>query len=203
MSKVIPPDADRVKMLVRVCVLLTVALIISLIATTMAVNAAASSKMVAIATDSRGAVIPVVPLDKPYINEPRVVAFAEECVRRAFSHDFLHYGETMVSAQDCFTSDAAGKYAVSMQGYFKIMDDRRMNMAIVIRRPAQVVRVFMYEGVVNWDLQVEVEVSFEGRAERIPATKYRIDMTIRRIALEESARGVAIDRFSMGPSDRP
>lgn len=192
--------SDRVTKLVRLCVLLSAALVISLIATALAVRAANGNKIAVIAIDSRGNTIPAVPLDKAYINEPRVVAFAEECVRRAYSHDFLHYGETMVNAQDCFTSDSAAKYATSMQSYFKIMDEKRMNMAVVIRRPAQVTRTYLLDGVVHWDLQIEVDISFEGRAERIPATKYRIDMSVRRIPLEEAARGVAITTFTTGPS---
>ena len=200
MSAPISSSAERVTKLVQLCILLSVALVISLISTAIAVRAATSSKLAVVATDEHGNIIPAVPLDKPYINEPRVVAFAEECVRRAFSHDFLHYGETMVNAQDCFTSDSAAKYAQSMQGYFKIMDDKRMNMAVVIRRPAQVTRTYLLDGVVQWDLQVEVDISFEGRSERIPATKYRIDMTVRRVPLEESARGVAITTFTTGPA---
>src|SRR5438105_2331822 len=193
-------SADRVTKLVRLCLIMTVTTGISLVSTASAVKASTSSKTTAIATDAWGVVIPVVPLNEPYLSEPRVVGYAEECTRRAFSHDFLHYSQTMSGAQECFTPNAADKYAQSMQGYFKLMDERRMNMAVVVRRPPVVVRAYDLGGVIHWDVQVEVDISFEGRSERIPATKNRIDMTLRRMPLEAAVRGVAIDRFSVGPA---
>jgi len=193
-------SADRVRKLVRLCVILSIATGIGLVSTAISLKAATSSKVTVIGTDPRGVVIPVVPLNEPYLNEPRIVGYAEECTRRAFSHDFLHYSQTMGGAQECFTPNAADKYAQSMQGFFKLMDERRMNMAIVVRRPPVVVRAYDLGGVIHWDVQVEVDISFEGRNERIPAAKNRIDMTLRRMPLEASVRGVSIDRFSVGPA---
>lgn len=192
-------SSDQVTKLIRMCVILSFATVISLIATAFALHSAVSSKIVTIATDDKGRVTPIVPLNEPLLSEPRVVAFAEECVRRAFSHDFLHYGETMVAAQGCFTYAASAKYVESMQSYLKLMEEKRMVMAIVVKRPPRVIRAYEIDGVVHWNVQVEVELSFEGRNERIPPTGNRIELTIRRVPLEETVRGVAIDALSLGP----
>lgn len=194
-----PPSGDRIAKLVRINMIMSTALVVCFIATIFALKAATSSKVVAIATDARGNVVPVVPLNEQFLNEPRIVGFAEECVRRAFSHDFLHYAQTLVDAQPCFTPSAADKYAMAMQGFFKTMDDKRMNMAIVVRKPPAVLRVYEIGGVIHWDLQVDIDISFEGRNERIPPTRNRVDMTVRRMPLEAAPRGVAIDKFSVGP----
>lgn len=192
-------SADRVSKLVRLNIIMTVSLVLCSIATVLAIKAAVGNKVVAIATDHRGNVIPVVPLNEPFLSEPRVVAFAEECVRRAFSHDFLNYAQTLLFAQSCFTPGAGDKFALSMQGYFKTMDERRMNMAVVVRKPPAVIRVYQLGGVIHWDLQVEVDISFEGRDQRIPPARNRIDLTVRRTPLDQSPKGVAIDKFSVGP----
>lgn len=188
-------------LLLRVCFILVIALGISLTATLIALRAASVNKTSVIATDANRTVVPVVPLDKPVVNEPRIVGFAQECVRSAFSHDFLHHDDTMKLAQKCFALDGADTYAELMDGYFKQMDDKRMNMSIVIRRPAQVTRRWVDEqNTANWDLETEVDISFEGRNESVPPSRYRMDLTIKRIPLRESPRGLAISRLRLSPA---
>jgi hypothetical protein len=133
-----------------------------------------------------------------------VLGFVEECLRKSFSHDFLHFDQTIPLAQECFTPDSADKYAVNMQPYIKIMEEKRMVMAVAIPRPPRVVRVYMLKTVMgdvaHWDIQVPVDISFEGRNERIPPSKNMVQITVKRVPLEGTPRGILIDKFSAGPA---
>jgi hypothetical protein len=192
--------AKDVSSLVRLSVILSIATGAALVATAISITAAMSSQRVVIAVDAKGSVTPVVPLTETFVSESRIAGFAEECVRRAFSHDFLHFGQTIPVAQDCFTPEAADRYASAMQSYVKLMEQRRMVMGVTIPRPPRVVRVYQFNNMVHWDLQAEVEIFFEGRAERIPPSKNRIELTVRRVPLDDDPRGISIDKFSVGPA---
>lgn len=183
--------------------MLTAATVVAIVAALLAIYVAVSSKTVAVAVDLHGVVIPIVPLTEPLVSESRVVGFVEECLRKSFSHDFLHYDQSIPQAQECFTPDSADKFAISLQPYIKLMEEKRMVMAVTVPRPPRVVRVYTLKtalgDVAHWDIQAQVEVFFEGRNERIPATKSTVQITVKRVPLEGTPRGILIDKFSVGP----
>lgn len=194
--------ASDVTRLVRSVLILTAATAIAICSAMVSIYAAVGKKTVAIAVDSRGVVVPIVPLTDPLVSESRVLGFVEECLRKSFSHDFLHYDQTIPQAQECFTPDTADKYAVSLQPFVKMMNEKRMVMAITIPRPPRVVSVYMKRtaagDVAHWDIQAQVEIFFEGKNERIPPSKNIVKITVKRVPLEDTPRGILIDKFSVG-----
>jgi intracellular multiplication protein IcmL len=199
-SGVIP--ASDVSRLVKAVSILTLSTVISLIAALLSIYGVVSSKTVAIAVDARGVVVPIVPLTEPLLSESRVLGFVDECLRRSFSHDFLHYESTIPQAQECFTANSAERYALSIQPYIKIMESKRMVMSITIPRAPRVVRAYKkvtaLGEVIHWDVQAQIEINFEGRSERIPGTKSTVQITVKRVPLEGTPRGILIDSFSVG-----
>ena len=75
-------------------------------------------------------------------------------------------------------------------------------MSTTITRPPRVVRVYDVgikgSKVVHWDLQAEIELFFEGKSERISPTKFVAEVTVKRVSLDESPRGILLDKLSMG-----
>lgn len=191
--------ANSTRLVTTMAIVTLVALVVALIG----VRSGYSQKTALIALDTRGVPIPVVPLNKQIFPDSRVIQFAEECIRKSFSHDFLHFGETIPEAQDCFTPDVGDEYVRSMDGYIKLMKDRRMVMAVTVARPSRVLRVYKKqtqfgEGIA-WDMESAVDIYFEGRSERIPPQRNKISMTVIRVPLEENPRGILIDKFFVGP----
>lgn len=188
----------------KAILILGIASAISIFSAFGALYAAASSKTTSIAVDARGAVVPVVPLSAPFLSESRVLGFVEECLRKAFSHDFLHHTKTIPLSQDCFTPDSADKYAFSMQSYISMMETKRMVMSLTVPKPPRVVRVYGVRGptgeVIHWDVQAQIDIFFEGKAERIPPTRNDVEITVRRVPLEGTPRGILIDKFSVYPA---
>ncbi len=188
----------------KTILILAMASAISMLAGVLGIYVAVSSKTTAIAVDARGAVVPVVPLTNPLVSESRIVGYAEECLRKAFSHDFLHHVQTIPVAQECFTNSSADKYAQSMQNYIKLMESKCMVMAITIPKPPRVVNIFAVKGpfgdVVHWEVQAQIDIFFEGKSERIPATRNDVEIIIKRVPLEGTARGILIDKFNVYPS---
>lgn len=194
----------EVAKLVRVVVILSAATLLSLVAAVIGLKAGIGSKVVAIAVDAKGVITPAVVMSEPLVAESRVVGYVEECVRRAFSHDFLHFGQTIPLAQDCFTPEASEKYVKAMQPYIKLMEEKRMVMGLTVPNPPRVIEAYllsMPEGkVAHWKVQLQVEIFFEGRSERIPPQRNTIDVVVRRVPLESTPRGILIDQFTVGPA---
>ena len=172
------------------------------IASVVSLSALTSKQTVAVGVDAKGVLIPLIPLANRLTSEPRVISFVDECLRRSFQHDFMHYGTTIPMAQTCFTPASADAYVEGMQRWIELMKTKRMVMSTTITRPPRVVRVYDVgikgSKVVHWDLQAEIELFFEGKSERISPTKFVAEVTVKRVSLDESPRGILLDKLSMG-----
>lgn len=196
-------NGPAVATLVRALVVMALVTFGALVAAVLALSKTISQEHLTFSIDAKGVVTPRVPLSEAYLSESRVVAFAEECIRRAFAHDFLHYERTLALATDCFTPDAGDQYVQSLAPFIKVMTERRMVMGAVIDRVPRVVQytnVPTAKGMVpQWRIEAVASVHFEGRAERIPAARQRLELVIRRVPLESSPRGVQIDSLFVRP----
>jgi hypothetical protein len=185
-------------------VTLTMAAVVALsVALALAVALAFRDLKAVVGVDAKGALVPLVSLASPLLSEARVVAFAGECVRIATAHDFLHYTQSLALASACFTPSSADSYITAMQPFVAIMVKNRMVMAGGVVEPPRVIRVKKIKtaggDVMTWDLQGAIEIFFEGNRARIPPSKYLVELTVTRVPLEGTPRGVLIDRFSMSP----
>lgn len=192
-----------VKKLINATVGMSLVTLLALAAAALALGGALSGRQIAFSVDSRGVLTPAVPLTEAYLSESRVIAFADECIRRAWAHDFLHYESTIPLAQDCFTPGAADLFVQGLAPFVTTMTTKRMVMGSTIVRMPRVVQyrlVASVDGPVpHWDIEAEIGIFFEGKAERIPPSRNKVQMTIRRVPLQASPRGVQIDKFFVGP----
>lgn len=186
---------------VRVMTIMSISTAVALVATCTSVRTAMSDKVATVGLTDSGRALPLVTLDKVYITEPRLVGFVEECLRRAFAHDFLHYRETTTAAMSCFTAEGASSYAAALDPLLQTMvKERRVMTATVDRAPVVARGPYMVGGVVSWDVQAQVTLAFEGTRDRVPGTKYEAEILVTRVDLAENVRGVAIRRIGLAPA---
>lgn len=193
-------QTEQTSKLVRLCVLLGLSTALALPAAVIGISSAASKRVIVIGATDTGRFIPVVSLDKPYVNEPRVQAYAEECLRVSFAHDFRNFRKTLGDAQSCYTNRAAELYAIAMSPLLKDLEGRRLVMTPVIERPPVVVRSYLAGGVYTWEVQARVSLTREGTRERVPPTSYDVSMRVSRAALDESVRGILISNIELRPA---
>ena len=193
-------DAQSISKLTRIAVFLSIALVLALATSAVGVYAALSKRPVVVATDDKGRVIPVVPLNKPYLNDSRVLGFAAECVRRAFAHDFLNYRLSVDEASRCFTSSGAQIYASAMDAMLKDLIAKRMIMTVDVSPPVVVRGPIERNGRIVWQVQTKMRIYREGQKERLTPQDMIVDMDIVRVELEESVRGIAVSQFNVRPA---
>ncbi len=148
-------------------------------------------------TDS-GRVIPLVALEKPHVNDSRVVGFAAECLQSAFAHDFINYKGSMNEASKCFTSAGTQSLFSAMEPLLADISKRRMVMSSVIQPPT-VVRKGISGGVHTWMVQSRMTLYKEGTAEREPPRNLVVDLVIERVPLDESVRGIGLAKINVRP----
>lgn len=191
--------AEQTRRMIRLCVILGLSAAMAIPAAVLAISSASTKRVVVIGVDDRGGLIPAVSLDKPYLNDPRVQAFAEECLRLSFAHDFRNFRRTIGLAQECYTPAASDLYAQAMGPLLSDLEKRRMVMTAVIERPPVVSRTMLVRGVYTWEVQARVIINREGTTTRVPPASYNVLMRISRANLEDSIRGVLVSNIEMQP----
>lgn len=151
-------------------------------------------------TDS-GRVIPLVSLDKPHVNDSRVVAFADECVRLSFNHDFVNFRQSMTGATKCFTTDGARSFTAALAPWLKEMERGRYVMSVTLRPPT-VLQTSQSGGVYRWVVQTEMTLFREGTQLRLTPTPYQVDLIVERVPLEEDVRGISVSQINVKPAVR-
>lgn len=185
----------------RLMTWMTIALMVSMVATCTSLKYAMGPKVAAIAATDSGRVLPVVTLDKPYVTEQRIVSFVEECLRRAFAHDFINYRITTNDAMRCFDSDGASSYAGAIGPLLERMrKERRVMMSTIDAVPVVARGPYLVGGRAAWDVSAEISLFFEGTRDRVPPTRYEVSALVVRVDLEESVRGVALRRVVLTPA---
>ena len=145
-----------------------------------------------------GRVIPVVALDKPYVAESRVTAFSEECLRRAFSHDFENFRQTITDSLDCFTSVGSENYQREITSLIEDIRSKQMVMSVTLAPPV-VQKVRVVNGVYTWVVQTRLTLFRVGTKVRLQPASFLAEVEVRRVPLDQNIRGLAISRIGVKP----
>lgn len=200
-----PDEIPRLQMeampkLVRILVMQAITIVVLLVVLGISVWVGLNKQPQVLGLTETGRVIPLVPLDKPYVSDSRVISFADECTRLAFSHDFTNFRQTQAQAGQCFTSVGSESFAKAMEPLLQDLEQRRMVMSITPMQPPTVVRTFKRGGNVHsWAVQSVITLNREGTRERMTPTSYVVDLVIERVPLEESVRGISVALINLRP----
>ena len=185
--------------MMRLTVALTAGVFLALAVAFAALALAFFRKPVAVGIDPSGRVVPLVTLDKPYVTDSRVVSFATECITRAFSHDFVNFRASVAESSSCFTPDGNREFVSAITPHIDELVRNRFVMSATMR-PAVVLRAEQISGVFTWSVETEMTLYREGTAARLTPTKYRVNMLVERVGLDQDPRGLAVSRFFVKPA---
>lgn len=200
MSRALEAPTTTTRSLVKMCTLLAIFAAMAAIAAVIAISIAVSSRTTVVGATDEGRIIPIISLDKPYVAESRVQAYAEECLRQSFSHDFRNFRQTVSQAQSCYTAQAAELYADAIGPLMADLEKRRMVMTVVIERPPVVVRPYLRGGVYTWDVQARISLVREGTTTRVAPQSFDVLLRISRATIEQSPRGILMSNIELKPA---
>jgi intracellular multiplication protein IcmL len=178
--------------------LLIIALLVSLVANASLGYFVWKKKVATFAMSDSGVVVPLIPLDKPYLNDSRIVSFAEECLRTSFAHDFENYRLSMGTAKQCYTSDGSREFEAAMDPL--LMDIKNKNMVMSAALETTVVaKTYKVDGVVHWETQTPLTLSRKGTREQLQPLRFLVTSVIRRVPLDENVRGISARAINLKP----
>lgn len=157
-----------------------------------------SKKVQGFALSDNGSVIPMIPMDQPYVNDARVVGFVDECLRMSFAHDFENFRMTMASAKKCYTPSGAVEFESAMNPLILDMQAKSLVMSVSLE-PTVVTKAYKLSGVVYWETQTPMTLSRRGVRETLVPVKFLVETTVRRVPLDQDVRGISVRTINVKP----
>jgi hypothetical protein len=155
-------------------------------------------KIESYAVSESGQVVPLISLDKPYVNDSRVSGFTEECLRGSFAHDFENYRLTMNNAKNCYTSEGARDFETAMAPLLTDIKEKNMVLSSSLE-PTVVVKTYKLAGVVHWELQTLMTLYRRGTREQMTPLRFLVTTVLQRVPLEEQVRGISARSINLKP----
>lgn len=155
-------------------------------------------KIESFAVSESGRVVPLIPLDQPYVNDSRVTGFSEECLRTSFAHDYENYRLSMNNAKNCYTSSGARDFEVAMEPLLADVKSKNVVLSSSME-PTVVVKAYKLSGVVHWETQTLMTLYRRGTREQLTPLKFLVTTIIQRVALDEHVRGISVRSINLKP----
>ena len=157
-----------------------------------------SKRVYPVAIDAAGRVIPMISLDKPYVNDSRILGFVDECIRRSFSHDYENFRMSINDAKNCYTPGGASEYEAAISPL--IADVTRMNLVMSVSlETSVVVNRYIRDGIYVWETQTPMTLYRRGTRETLAPARFLVTSMVIRVPLEHDVRGIAIRAINVRP----
>lgn len=191
--------AAQVSKLTRLVVWLSIAVVALLVALIIAIVFLTRTHREVIAATPEGRLIPIVPLDKPYVSDARVLGYVDECARMVFSHDFLHWRTSLQGAKTCFTEKGGDAVEEALAPWVKDIVEREMTMSVSLSDTPVIAKRGEFEGNFAWRVQAPISLFRRGTKTKDTPRPYILHVVVRRVGLDQNPRGIAIDSLQLVP----
>ncbi|WP_298706045.1 DotI/IcmL family type IV secretion protein [Variovorax gossypii] len=152
-----------------------------------------------IASTSDGRLVPVIPLDKPYVSDARVLGYVDECARQVFSHDFLHWRTTLQNSKTCFTEKGGDAVEEALAPWVKDISERELTMSVSMADTPVIAKRGDFNGTFAWRVQAPISLFRRGTKMSDVPRPFILQVVVRRVGLDQNPRGIAIDSLQLVP----
>ncbi len=191
--------AAQVSKLTRLVVWLAISVIALATALIIAIFFVTRSHREVIAATPEGRLIPVVPLDKPYVSDARVLGYVDECARMVFSHDFLHWRTTLQGSKACFTEKGGDAVEEALAPWVKDIVERELTMSVSLADTPVIAKRGEFNGAFAWRVQAPISLFRRGTKVSDTPRPFLLQVVVRRVGLDQNPRGIAIDSLQLVP----
>jgi len=180
---------------------LVVAIVVMSVASLVLVSFLGFKRVIPVAVDGAGRVLPIITLEQPHLPDNRVLGFVDECLRRSFAHDFENFRTTVNDAKRCYTPNGASEFALAIEPL--LADLQRLNMVMSVSLQTSVMHnKYIREGLHVWEVQTPMTLYRRGSREAIAPAEFLVTTTVIRVPLEQEVRGIALRAINMRPMRR-
>lgn len=147
-------------------------------------------------TDNR--LMPMPPLNEPYITNEGILSWAVETVIKTFSLDFNHWQQDLMEVQPQFTPGAFAELAKSLKAAqtVDLVVSKRLSMTTInTQAPIIAARGINQHGRYAWRLNFPVLITYESSQGVVNVQKLMAHVTIERVSTLDNVRGIQISQL--------
>lgn len=141
-----------------------------------------------------GGILPIVPLQEPFLDHASVINFGVEAITRAFTMSFSNFRTELTDVRVYFTPDGYKKFTAALadSNNLSLIRNNRMTSRAVANG-AVIIREGVTEGgFYVWELQIPLTITYESAAER-RTEQLIVETLLRRIPTWQNASGIAVE----------
>lgn len=152
-------------------------------------------QVVAVSPDLR--VIPLTPLDQPVLTEDGVRDFAAKVTTQCLSLHFVSWKKQLIDCKPYFMPETFTNFESVLQssGILPTIRNQRLDANVTLASSAVMVNHWTKDNVLYMEVQVPVEMSYEGTDGNHGQQTFTMDVIIRRVSEDLVPRGVLISGF--------
>lgn len=143
-----------------------------------------------------GGVIPIVPVDRPYLNDAAVLNFAVEAITNSLTLNFANWRSQLASATDFFERPNGWNnflQALEGSGTLDLIRNRNLVSSVVANGAVIVDRGPDARGRYRWVVQVPITISYQSASEGRSESRLA-ELEITRLPTWQTSRGVGVTR---------
>jgi len=114
--------------------------------------------------DNNGRIAPILAVSDPVVTQGQLLERFKVCVSQANDYNFVDYQKRLAEAQECFTDAGWEQFAEALtrSGALTQVRERRLIVSSVATGPAIVIRQGKRNGVYTWEVQMPIQLTYQG-----------------------------------------
>ncbi|BBB15110.1 Dot/Icm secretion system protein IcmL [Candidatus Rickettsiella viridis] len=148
------------------------------------------------ATSNDGRLVPLIPFDRPNLNNSTVLEWANTAATAAYSYNFVNYREALQRAADYFTQEGRQMFfnAVKSSNNLQAVIAKKLIVSAVATGVPVVLEQGVMLGRYTWKVQIPMLITFQS-ASQFSQQSVTVTMLIVRVSPLASPRGIGIAQF--------
>lgn len=148
------------------------------------------------ATSNDGRLVPLIPFDRPNLNNSTVLEWANTAATAAYSYNFVNYREALQQAADYFTQEGRQMFfnAVKSSNNLQAVIAKKLIVSAVATGVPVVLEQGVMLGRYTWKVQIPMLITFQS-ASQFSQQSVTVTMLIVRVSPLASPRGIGIAQF--------
>lgn len=154
------------------------------------------------ATTDSGNIIPIVPLDRPMVNDQSILSWATTAAVSAYTFNFLNYREQLQTASKYFTHEAFQNYMAKLKdsGNLDAVIKRQLIVTAVPGGAPIIVNEGLLDGRYAWRIQMPILATYQSSSETKYSNPLLVTILIVRVSTTASPDGIAIAQINYAPA---
>jgi len=148
------------------------------------------------ATSNDGRLVPLIPFDRPNLNNSTVLEWANTAATAAYSYNFVNYRQALQQAADYFTQEGRQMFfnAVKSSNNLQAVIAKKLIVSAVATGVPVVLEQGVMLGRYTWKVQIPMLITFQS-ASQFSQQSVTVTMLIVRVSPLASPRGIGISQF--------